>query len=175
MKNKEQVTRNKGQAARLRDLGVLMRTYEPQDREQVWALHQEGLRDTDALYPDADPRWDDDLRRIEEVYLTEGSHFWVAEAGDGLVGMTAVLHEDVETARLRRMRVTAGWRRRGLGQALLEVAEEFCRRHGYRRIVLDTTDRQQAARRLYERNGYVSTGERQLGEMQMVFYRKELA
>ena len=175
MRNKEQVTRNKGQAARLRDLGVQVRTYEPRDREQVWALHQEGLRDTGAFYPNADPRWDDDLRRIEEVYLTEGSHFWVAEAGDRLVGMTAVLREEVETARLRRMRVTAGWRRRGLGQALLEIAEEFCRRQGYRRIVLDTTDRQQAARRLYERNGYVRTGERQLGEMQMVFYRKELA
>jgi aspartate N-acetyltransferase len=72
------------------------------------------------------------------------------------------------------MRVTARWRRRGLGQALLEVAEEFCRRQGYRRIVLDATDRQEAARRLYERNGYTRTGERPLGEMRMVFYRKEL-
>jgi len=175
MRNKEQVTRNKGQAARLRDLGVLVRTYEPGDSDAVWTLHQEGLRDTGAFYPDADARWDDDLRRIEEVYLTEGSHFWVAERGGRLIGMAAVLREDTETARLRRMRVTAGWRRRGLGQALLEVAEEFCRRHGYRRIVLDTTDRQEAARRLYERNGYTRTGERQLGEMQMVFYRKELA
>jgi len=174
MRNMEPGTRNRGQAARLRDLGVQVRTFEPRDSEQVWALHQEGLRDTGAFYPNADPRWDDDLRGVEEVYLTEGSHFWVAQAGGRLVGMTAVVREDGDTARLRRMRVTARWRGRGLGQALLEVAEEFCRRQSYKRIVLDTTDRQQAARRLYDRNGYVRTDERPLGEMQMIFYRKGL-
>ncbi len=151
----------------------VIRTYEARDHQPVWELHQEGLRDTGALYPNADPKWDDDLRDIEGVYLGEGSHFWVAEQAERLTGMAAVLREDAETARLRRMRVTAASRRKGLGQRLLEIAEEFCRAHGYRRIVLDTTDRQQAAQRLYEKNGYVRTGERPLGDMWVFFYEKE--
>ena len=170
MKGGEQGTRNTEQGTRG---PLVIRTYEPRDRQQVWELHQEGLRDTGALYPGADPKWDDDLRDIEAVYLGEGSHFWVVEEDGRLIGMTAIVRED-ETARLRRMRVTAARRRKGLGQRLLEIAEDFCRSQGYKSIVLDTTDRQRAAQRLYEKNGYVRTGERPLGEMRMVFYRKEL-
>lgn len=175
MRNQEPGTRSTEQPQRLRDLGVRVRTYEQRDREQVWALHQEGLRDTGALLPQNQPEWDEDVRQVEKVYLTEGSHFWVVEREGRLIGMTAVHRMGPEMAELKRMRVASDWRRKGIGQLLLEVAEEFCRRQGYTRIVLDTTDRQEAARRLYERNGYVRTGERPLGEMRMVFYRKEMA
>jgi hypothetical protein len=99
MRKMDQEAGDSERAARLRDLGVIARTFEPRDADQVWILHQEGLRDTGAFYPDADPGWDDDLRRIKEVYLTEGSHFWVAEQAGRLVGMAAVLREDAETAR----------------------------------------------------------------------------
>jgi GNAT superfamily N-acetyltransferase len=155
---------------------VRIRTYEPRDYEQVWALHLEGVQDTrTSQYPAVDPAYEDDLRRIEEEYLSPGCCFWVAEDGERLVGMTAIRRIDKETARLRRMRVTGGWRRRGVGQMLLETAERFCREAGYRRLILDSTEQQTAAHRLYQRNGFVRTGEHMVDPFRVFDFEKELA
>ena len=164
---KQQVTRNRQQELRIR-------TYEPRDFDQVWALHLEGVRDARSQYPDVDPRYDDDLRRIEEEYLGDGCCFWVAETGGRLVGMTAVHRIDAETARLRRMRVTGEWRRRGVGRALLETAERFCRDHGCTRIILDSTEQQTAAHQLYEGAGFKRTGERMIGPFRVFDFEKGL-
>ena len=72
------------------------------------------------------------------------------------------------------MRVTEAWRRHGIARALLEIAEDFCRSTGYRRLILDTTEQQTAAHRLYESAGFVRTGERSLGPFRVVDYVKEL-
>jgi len=148
----------------------MIRRYEALDRFQVWELHREGMLQTASEYPDVDPSYEDDLRATEETYLTDGSHFWVAEAEGRLVGMAAIKRVDAETGRLRRMRVTAARRRRGIAQALLDTAVGFCRAHGYKRIVLDTTERQTAAHRLYERNGFVRVSERGLGPFRVFDY-----
>jgi len=162
------------------ELTPCLRGYEARDREVVWALHEEGLRDTGALYH-RDPKWDDDLRDVEGVYLRPGSGLWVVEepspdAGQGgrLVGMVAVQRVDADTARLRRMRVSADRRRQGIAQRLLETAVRFCRDQGYARIVLDTTEQQTAAHRLYESAGFVRTGERTIGAFRVFDYQKEL-
>jgi GNAT superfamily N-acetyltransferase len=163
-----------GERVRLVEGDLVIRTYERRDQEEVWQLHVEGLRDTRAAVPNANPKWDEDLRNIEAVYLGEGSHFWVVEEKGVLIGMVAVRRKDGETAQLNRMRVAAARRRRGLGQRLLELCEDFCRRKGYRLIVLDTTDRQAAARRLYEKNGYALVGAMPIPPLTLFFYRKEL-
>lgn len=168
------MNREQGERVRLVEGDLVIRTYEAQDRERVWELHREGLRDTYSALPVADPKWDDDLRDIEAVYLGEGSHFWVVEEEGEIIGMVAVRRKDSETAELKRMRVAGGRRQRGLGQRLLELAEEFCRRCGYRHIALDTSDRQAAARRLYEKNGYTPVGAMPIPPLTLFFYRKEL-
>jgi GNAT superfamily N-acetyltransferase len=88
--------------------------------------------------------------------------------------MTAIMRVDGETGRLRRMRVTESWRRKGVAQALLDTAIEFCRECEYRRLILDTTEQQTAAHGLYERNGFVRTGERSLGPFRVFDYEKDL-
>ncbi len=163
-----------GERVRLVEGGLVIRTYDRRDQERIWQLHVEGLQDTRAAFPDSNPEWDEDLRNIETVYLGEGSHFWVVEEDGELIGMVAVHRKDRETAEIKRMRVAGGRRRRGLGQRLLELVEEFCRGRGYRRIVLDTTDRQAAARRLYEKNGYALVGAMPIPPLTLFFYRKEL-
>ncbi len=163
-----------GERVRLVEGDLVVRTYEPRDQEQVWQLHAQGLQDTRAAVPGANPKWDEDMRNIDTVYLCEGSHFWVVEESGRLIAMVAVHRKDGETAELKRMRVAACRRRRGLGQRLLELAEEFCRGRAYRRITLDTTDRQAAARRLYEKNGYSLAGAMPIPPLTLFFYRKEL-
>ena len=155
---------------------LVIRTYRAEDYEQVWALHLEGVRDSRAQYPDVDNSgYEDDLRNIERDYLCAGSNFWVAEADDQLIGMVAAQRIDGRTGRLRRMRVTRDWRRKGVATHLLDTVEEFCRGQGYTRLILDTTEQQTAAHRLYERAEFVRVGERMLGPFRVFDYEKSLS
>jgi putative acetyltransferase len=156
------------------DSQLVIRTYEPRDYGAVWSLHREGVMATTPEYLDVYAKYEDDLRDIENEYLGAGSNFWVAEAVGRLVGMAAIQRIDAETGRLRRMRVTVAWRRRGVARLLLETAERMCREQGYRRIVLDTTEQQTAAHRLYEAARFTRTGERSLGPFSVFFYEKAL-
>ena len=96
----------------------------------------------------------EELGRIPEYYLKrEDQSFWVADA-DGVVGMVGIEHREDQTAELRRMAVEKAHRRKGIARELLATAEAFCRRCGYARLVLSTSELQVAARRLYESSGY---------------------
>lgn len=155
---------------------VAIRTYEPGDRDRIWEMHLEGVRDSRAQYPDVDnTSYEDDLRNIERDYLCPGANFWVAEADGLLIGMVAAQRIDDRTGRLRRMRVTADWRRRGVATRLLNTVEEFCREQGYTRLILDTTEQQTAAHRLYEGAAFVRVGERMLGPFRIFDYEKGLS
>ena len=155
--------------------GLRIRRYEAGDHDQVWALHWEGVLGTTRDYPKADPKYDEDLTRLEEVYLGEGANFWVVEAPDGLVAMAAISRVDATTGRLRRMRVTEAWRRKGVAKALLGEAVDFCRSKGYERLILDTTEHQTAAQRMYENAGFAKLGQRSLGPFTIYDYALELA
>ena len=155
--------------------GLRLRSYEATDHDQVWALHREGVVGTTRDYPTVDPKYDEDLTRLEEVYLGEGSNFWVVEAPGGLVGMAAIRRVDASTGRLRRMRVTEAWRRKGVAKALLDEAITFCRACGYDRLILDTTEQQTAAQRMYESAGFVKLGQRSLGPFVIYDYVLELS
>lgn len=158
--------------------GLVVRTYRPDDSNAVWDLHMEGMLDTGAADYERDPAWDDDVRHIQEQYLQPGSHFWVAEdtGHPGLIACSAVRRIDDTTGEIKRMRVTKSRRRQGIALLLLEIAEAFCARQGYERIVLDTTDRQAAAQQLYLGNGYIETGSKFLGSMNTTlrYYAREL-
>jgi len=148
---------------------ISIRRYEARDYDDVWRLHLEGVRQTRTIAPEL-PGYDDDLRDIEGNYLVAGSNFWVVETPEGLVAMTALQRVDDRTGRLRRMRVTTEWRRRGVAWALLDTVVEFCRDAGYSRIILDTTEQQTNAHRLYKRYGFIRTGERMLGPFRVFDY-----
>ena len=155
--------------------GLRIRRYEAADNDQVWALHWEGVLGTTRDYPKVDPKYDEDLTRLEEVYLGEGANFWVVEGSDGLVAMAAISRVDATTGRLRRMRVTVAWRRKGVAKALLDEAIDFCRTQGYKRLILDTTEHQTAAQRMYESTGFAKLGQRSLGPFTIYDYALELA
>jgi GNAT superfamily N-acetyltransferase len=118
----------------------------------------------------------EDLDDIDATYVRSGGAFWVIEAKDGeIVAYGAVMRVDDDTARLRRFRVRAGWRRQGLATRLLEEAERFCREHGYRRVTLGTTEKQQPAQALYRKHGYVEIGEQWLSpDVREIEFAKEL-
>ncbi len=83
----------------------------------------------------------------------------VAEIGEGLAGFV-----HVETAvdfftrerhgHISTIVVAPGHERRGVGRALMDAAEEWCRERGYRLLTLHVFEQNGAARRLYERAGF---------------------
>jgi predicted GNAT family N-acyltransferase len=79
----------------------------------------------------------------------------VAVEDDRLVG-TCRLVFDGEAARLGRMAVETGARRRGVGAAILASAERCAREAGARRITLHA---QTTVEDLYSRHGYITHGE----------------
>ncbi|MEO6198243.1 MAG: GNAT family N-acetyltransferase [Dehalococcoidia bacterium] len=153
---------------------LLIRIYGPRDHDDVWRLHWEGVREISPPYPEVVSDYERDLEEIDATYLTDGSNFWVINGPDGLVGMAAIQRINAETGRLRRMRVTESWRRKGIAQALLSTAEAFCHTSGYSRLILDTTQHQTTAQALYTHNGFRKSGEHDLGPFRMFDYVKDL-
>lgn len=86
----------------------------------------------------------------------------VAEDADGICGTVQLIldlpENQLHRADLCKMLVHRRARRRGLGAALLEAAEQAARAAGRRLLVLDAVSGADGAR-LYERGGWVRVGE----------------
>ncbi len=87
--------------------------------------------------------------------------FWTAAENDEIVGGIAIDgSESLEAARLRFFIVDDAHRGAGLGGRLMRVALDFCREAGHKRVYLTTFAGLDAARKLYERHGFLLTEER---------------
>jgi RimJ/RimL family protein N-acetyltransferase len=83
-------------------------------------------------------------------------------AGDGdghgeVVGQIGVHRHDYGVAELG-MAVSAGWRRRGVGRALLDAAVAWARQHDVHKLALQCWAHNEAALALYGRAGFVWEG-----------------
>jgi molybdopterin-guanine dinucleotide biosynthesis protein A/predicted GNAT family acetyltransferase len=118
--------------------------------------HSEGFRtlvaDTLREYGfEPDTQLDPDLGDPSAVYEA----LWVALVGDDVVGSVALRRLGPRQVELKRMYLRPQLRGRGVGRKLLQMALAWAREHRIERISLDTTERMQAARHLYEAHGFV--------------------
>jgi RimJ/RimL family protein N-acetyltransferase len=95
-------------------------------------------------------RFADDLQRDNTVML-------VAEAGGELVGELGLLVAGYGVADLG-MLVAEGWRRRGVGSALLRAGIDRARQAGAHKVALQVWPHNHAAIALYERFGFQVEG-----------------
>lgn len=143
------------------------------------------MREVDAYVEDAP---DEDLRDVEGAYLEEDSEFLVGEREGAVVAMgalkpvddgtfvadAALRPDDGPAAEVTRMRVDPAHQRQGYGTRILAELEARAAELGYQVLVLDTTARQEGARRLYEGFGYERVETVEWREYEMLLYRKEL-
>jgi putative acetyltransferase len=83
--------------------------------------------------------------------------FWSAWDGDSLVGIGALKRLSPEHGEIKSMHTARSRRGEGIGSAMLEHIVEAARAMGLSRLSLETGSAQYfaAARRLYERHGFV--------------------
>jgi GNAT superfamily N-acetyltransferase len=101
-------------------------------------------------------------RRVAEGVAAGERAILIAEDSSGIVGtvhlLLALPENQPHRADLTKMLVHPGARRRGIGGALMEAAEEMARDCGRTLLVLDTVTGSDADR-LYARLGWVRVGE----------------
>ncbi|HPL68074.1 MAG TPA: GNAT family N-acetyltransferase [Smithellaceae bacterium] len=81
---------------------------------------------------------------------------WVAYSGEQIVGSIAISGRDADTvgARLRWLIVASEQQNKGIGKRLMREAIGFCKEAGFKRVYLTTFGGLDAARNLYEREGF---------------------
>ncbi len=157
-------------------MNVEFRSYRPSDATILPELFMRALR---SVYPDAEfGTWTDDLSDIEATYL-RGGDVIVGIEGDRIVAMGAIKPVDASTVEMKRVAVDPNHHGQGLGQALLGAIEARARALGFKRMILDTTSKQVAARRLYDKNGYRQIDRRMVdhasgNRFDIFFYEKTL-
>ena len=149
-----------------------IRRYQPSDAQVIWDLHNLALEAVGAHAGNGP--WDDDLHHIQEVYLEDRGEFLVGLEGRRVVAMGGLRQRDEVICEVKRMRVHPEFQRRGHGRRLLRRLEERAGQLGYRRLVLDTTERQSAAIGLYRAEGYTETGRGWVLGFPCVFFAKSL-
>ena len=90
-------------------------------------------------------------------FLSEGEdRIYIADAGGEAVGFLSaeVYHDPVDHVYLDDFSVTAGYRNRGIGSALLRAAEAYAGETGSRAALLHVEKTNTSAMRFYERSGY---------------------
>ncbi|KAF1784880.1 Acyl-CoA N-acyltransferase [Phytophthora cactorum] len=92
-----------------------------------------------------------DLRSIEATYINPGGNFWVA------IPRSEPAEVDGKIGELRRMPVKENYRRRGVGQLLIKVLEDWAKQHGYQKIWLSTGAVMEKAHAFYACMGYTQT------------------
>jgi ribosomal protein S18 acetylase RimI-like enzyme len=167
-----------------------IRSFRPADLSACRKLYVEGLVGGTLAGNDTGFDLDD----IDSTYIkSPGSHFWVATvpageesgtssgtagtegaAGDVVVGMIGVQHHDAGIGEVRRLRVDAEHRRRGIGSALVEQALHFCRDQHYLKITLDTFVDREPAIHLFEKFGFRHHHTRNIAGRDLLYFYLDL-
>ena len=94
------------------------------------------------------------MLHISEYYAQRQGRFYVATLSQSLQGMFGLEASREGAMELRRMYVDPDMRGRGIGRTLLQHAEKETILAGCTRLVLSTSEIQQAALALYRSSGY---------------------
>ncbi|HEY5427375.1 MAG TPA: GNAT family N-acetyltransferase [Candidatus Tumulicola sp.] len=133
---------------------IEIRYARPRDVEQILDLFEEVA--DELLWIGPEPGFDRDRKRasfLDAIARPDELPFWVACDGAGLAGSASIFHH-AEAGLAIGMLVRASYRRRGIGQALIERSFTWARDHGVGALSLHVFPHNLAARALYQKAGF---------------------
>ena len=156
-----------------------IRRYQPEDNEVVKELHYAGIAQmreiTQAVLRSEDRQFlDCDLDDIEGVYINNRGDFIVGLQDGEIVAMGAFKQRTPECAEFKRLRIRPDCQRKGYGEAMMRKLMELAAEMGYKEGFLDTLTTNFRAQRLFEKCGWVKSGDGKKGPFQLLFYSRKL-
>lgn len=166
--------------------------YREEDQIEKGAMFERARRAQEA-----GDRWLPIPPRVPGNELDRFEAFWVAEmraatASGNIVGMVGVYPVSEEqtlptavplvaewlrmddVAVLEHLRVADEVQRRGIGTRLIRIVEAWCRDHGYRTLILNTTSAQIPALHLYRKVGFREVLRSFVGKYELVWFEMDL-
>jgi len=153
---------------------ILFRTYKPSDWEAIKKLNALTSRDAFVSYQDIHTP----IRAIQKKYFDDGGTFFVAEntKTNTIIGMVGVRFlKDGKRAKVKALRVSPKYRRRGIAYQLMQLAEEYAKENGRAEIVFGAAAKAIPAIRLYQKLGYIVDYQKEVVKgVPAIFFRKEI-
>lgn len=97
---------------------------------------------------------DEIVYRFVEKYNDQTDFLKILECNGVPAGSIAIAKVDDSTAQLRFFMLEPEMRQRGYGNQLMDMALDFCRKKGYKKVFLLTITAQVIARHVYETHGF---------------------
>jgi GNAT superfamily N-acetyltransferase len=143
---------------------VIVRGAVPDDWKTLRDVRLAALRDAPYAFGStygleatlAEEQWRDRLARSATFFAFDGLAWW-REPPAGVVGV----YEQDSMAELTCMWVRPTVRGRGVGEALVEAGADWAKAHDHPSLFLWIIEPNSAARKLYDRCGFMPTGQRQ--------------
>jgi len=132
---------------------VIIRPAREEDRRRLAELYAEVAAEGDKIGGEAPV----DVERRASTFRLDG--FFVAEAAGEPVGTLSVFEEQDGVGEIGMM-LAVGWRGRGLGTRLMQVAIEHARARGMHKLSLGVWPHNEPAIALYRKFGFVEEGRR---------------
>ena len=128
----------------------------PVPGDMGWIIHRHG-----ALYAH-EYHWDESFEAlVAEIVAQFLKHpdprrerCWIAERGGSIAGCVFLVKKSERVAKLRLLLVEPWARGHGIGRRLVQECLSFARQAGYRKVVLWTNSLLDAARHIYQHEGF---------------------
>ena len=137
---------------------IQIRQFEPGDAGYVAYMHGKYYSKHHGFHPSSEYYF---IKYLADfVHDHTGGMLWIAEADGNIAGSVAIVRVDSTTAQFRWFLVDENHQGKGIGSRLIKTALDFCREKDYKNVFLWTFKGLDAARALYDKAGFVLTGEK---------------